>query len=280
MYEILAQFYLGQVLCARGHLAEALTFVEQAAAAGGQYLSPLNMREIAGYRAMLWLKQGDLTRATRWAAGYERAGDSARPRFTAYDYDRFALAQIDMAQGQLDAAYATVVGLLHDAEATDHGRYVIWALVLQALILQAQGDTATALAALGRALALAEPEGYLRVFVDEGAAMAALLVQVAHHHMPMAEYAARLLAAFPDFGLGDEAIQNPKSAIQNLVEPLSARELAVLRLLAEGHDNAEIARVLVVAVSTIKSHVNHIFGKLGVGNRLEAVLRARQLNLL
>jgi LuxR family maltose regulon positive regulatory protein len=146
---------------------------------------------------MLWLKQGDLASATRWAARYERAADSARPRFTAYDYDRFALAQTYMAQGRLDAAYAAVVRLLHDAEATDHGRYVIWALVLQALILQAQGDTATALASLARALALAEPEGYVRVFVDEGASIAALLAQVAHRHAPVAKYAARLLAAFP-----------------------------------------------------------------------------------
>jgi LuxR family maltose regulon positive regulatory protein len=159
MYEILAQFYLGQVLCARGDLAGALNLVEQAAAARAQYLSPLNLCEIEGYRAMLWLKQGDLASATRWAARYERAADSARPRFTAYDYDRFALAQIYMAQGHLDAAYAAVVRLLHDAGATDHGRYVIWALVLQALILQAQGETATALASLARALALAEPEG-------------------------------------------------------------------------------------------------------------------------
>jgi LuxR family transcriptional regulator, maltose regulon positive regulatory protein len=263
--------------------------VEQAAARA-QHLSPLNLCEIEGYRAMLWLKHGDLTSAVRWAARYERAADSARPQFTAYDYDRFALAQIDIAQGRLDAAYAAVAQLLHDAEATDHVRFVIWALVLQALILQAQGDTATALASLARALTLAEPEGYVRVFVDEGAPMAALLAQVAGHHAPVAQYAARLLAAFPNAELRIRSLESDLTQNSNaqrapetqnfLVEPLSERELEVLRLLAEGHDNAEIARALVVAVSTIKSHVNHIFGKLGVGNRLEAVLRARQLNLV
>jgi LuxR family maltose regulon positive regulatory protein len=286
MYEILAQFYLGQVLCARGDLAGALDLVQQAAARA-QYLAPLNRCEIEGYRAMLWLKLGDLASATGWAAGYQRAADSARPRFTAYDYDRFALAQIDMAQGRLDAAYAAVAELLHHAEATDHGRFVIWALALQALILQAQGDTATALAALARALALAEPEGYVRVFVDEGVPMAELLARVARQHAPVAVYATRLLAAFPraegqglrtEPNTSSDSVLNPQSSA--LVEPLSERELEVLRLLAEGRDNAEIARVLVVAVSTIKSHVNHIFSKLGVGNRLEAVLRARQLNLL
>ena len=164
---------------------------------------------------------------------------------------------------------------------------MIWALVLQALILQAQGDTATALAALARALALAEPEGYVRVFVDEGEPMAALLAQAARHRASVAAYATRLLAAFPKT-MDDErgtmkelsVVQSSAFSLQPLVEPLSERELEVLRLLAEGHDNAAIARALVVAVSTVKSHVNHIFGKLGVGNRLEAVLRARQLNLV
>ncbi len=288
MYAILAQFYLGQVLCARGDLAGALDLVEQAAAAGAQYLSPLNLCEIEGYRAMLWLKQGDLASATGWATRYERAADNTRPPFTAYDYDRFALVQISMAQGRLDGAYAAVVRLLHDAEASDHGRFVIWALVLQALILQAQGDTTAALASLARALALAEPEGYVRVFVDEGAPMAALLAQVARHRAPVAKYAARLLAAFPELKIENEELKiaAPHASqfsilnSQFLVEPLSERELEVLRLLAEGRDNAEIARALVVAVSTIKSHINHIFSKLGVGNRLEAVLRARQLNLV
>jgi LuxR family maltose regulon positive regulatory protein len=286
-YEILAQFYLGQVRCARGDLAGALQFVEQAEAAGAYYLSPLNLREFEGYRAMLWLKQGNLPSATRWAEHYEHAGDSARPQFTAYDYDRFALAQTYMAQGQSDAAYTAVARLLHDAEATNHGRFVIWALVLQALILQAQGDTAAALGPLERALALAEPEGYVRVFVDEGARMAALLAQVAHGQAPVAQYAAKLLATFPrtegqglrtEWNTSGDSVLSPQSSA--LVEPLSARELEVLRLLAEGQDNAEIARTLVVAVSTIKSHINHIFSKLGVGNRLEAVLRARRLDLL
>jgi LuxR family maltose regulon positive regulatory protein len=306
MYEILAQFYLGQVLCAGGDLAGALDLVERAQAAGVHYLSPLNLREIAGYRAMLWLKQGNLASAIGWAEHYEHADDPTRPRFTAYDNDRFALAHIQMAQGQWDAAYAAVAKLLHNAEATNHGRYVIWALVLQALILQAQGDTAAALVPLERALTLAEPEGYVRVFVDEGAPMKLLIadcrLQIARRARDessaptgkLLAYIDTLLAAFPGSKAqagnerptnGQSEIYNPSTALRTglqsaMVEPLSARELEVLRLLAEGQDNAEIARALVVAVSTIKSHINHIFSKLGVGNRLEAVLRAQQLDLL
>src|SRR5262249_52611674 len=113
LYEILAQFYLGQVVCARGDLTGALELVERAEAAAARYLSPLNLREFAGYRVILWLRQGNLASATSWAAHYQHAGERDRPRFTAYDYDRFALARTYMAQGHWDAAYAAVAKLLH-----------------------------------------------------------------------------------------------------------------------------------------------------------------------
>jgi LuxR family maltose regulon positive regulatory protein len=290
LYELLAYFYLGQVHCARGDLAGALALVQHAAQSGSQLLSPLNLCEIEGYRALLWLKQGDLASATRWAANHTHADNHTRPRFTAYDYDRFALAQIAMAQGRLDVAAAAAAQLLRYAEATDHGRYVIWAWVLQSSIFQAQCDTASALAALIRALALAEPEGYVRVFLDAGAPMAALLAQSVERRAQndsISVYAEHLLSVFPEAHSAEHRGQNNATALRStlersstLIEPLSNRELEVLRLLAEGRNNTEIAQALVVAVSTIKSHVNHIFSKLGVGNRLEALLRARQLNLL
>src|SRR5262249_51773611 len=177
MNEILAQFYLGQVLAARGDLAGALQLVERAEAAAQRYLSPRNLREIAGYRVLLWLRQGNLSAAAAWAANYAREAGASRPRLTAYDYDRFALAQTLIAQGQLEGAREAVEQLLDDAEATGHGRFVIWSLVLQAVILHAQGDGTGALASLRRALALAEPEGYVRMFVNQGAPIAALLTQ-------------------------------------------------------------------------------------------------------
>ncbi|HEU5103018.1 MAG TPA: LuxR C-terminal-related transcriptional regulator [Roseiflexaceae bacterium] len=286
MNELLAQFYLGQVLAARGDFPGALGLVEQASATAQRYLSPRNLREIAGYRALLWLRQGRLDAATAWAATYEPEAEPGRPRLTAYDYDRFALAEILIAQGRLKAARDAVERLLDDAEATNHGRFVIWSLVLRALILQAQGDLLAALASLQRALGLAEPEGYVRVFVDHGAAIVALLRETRAQGIAP-EYVETLLRAFP----GTESqgartahikpsasVLSPQPSI--LAEPLSARELDVLRLLASGMDNAQIARALSVAVSTVKSHINHIFGKLGVGSRLEAVLRAQELKLL
>ena len=136
-----------------------------------------------------------------------------------------------------------------------------------------------------RALALAEGASYVRLFVDEGAPMGALLAQVAERESPLAGYAATLLSHFgfsiSDFGLdGASPIVNPKSPIQNLVEPLSERELEVLRLIADGHSNQAIADRLVVAVSTVKKHVNNIYGKLDVQSRTQALARAHDLNLL
>ncbi|MEP7189372.1 MAG: helix-turn-helix transcriptional regulator, partial [Roseiflexaceae bacterium] len=175
MNEILTQFYLGQVLAARGDLAGALSLVEQAETAAQRYLSPRNLREIAGYRVLLWLQQGNLSAAAEWAATYTREIGPDRPRLTAYDYDRFALVQTLLAQGQREAARGAVQQLLDDAVATGHGSFVIWSLILQALILHAQADHTAALASLQRALALAEPHGYLRTIISHGAPIAALL---------------------------------------------------------------------------------------------------------
>jgi LuxR family maltose regulon positive regulatory protein len=286
MNELLAQFYLGQVLAARGDTAGALELVEQANAAAQRYLSPRNLREFAGYRVLLWLQQGNVSAAAAWAASYTRETGSDRALLTAYDYDRFALAQILLAQGRLEAAHAAATQLLDDAEATGHGSFVIWSLVLLALTQDAQGDRMAALSSLQRALALAEPHGYVRIFINHGAPIAALL-HAAHARGIARMYIERLLHAFDSDELqmtSDEShsssLVTRHSSLVTLVEPLSPREREVLRLLANGMDNAQIAHALAVAVSTVKAHTNHLFGKLGVHNRLEAVLRAQELSLL
>src|SRR5262249_14723307 len=181
--------------------------------------------------------------------------------------------------------------LLDDAEATGHGRFVIWSLVLRAVILHAQGDGTGALASLRRALALAEPEGYVRMFVNQGAPIAALLTQSVERRAQndlLRVYAERLLSAFPSHQPRETAaaadappvLRSTLERSNALIEPLSPRELEVLRLLADGKDNAQIAGALSVAVSTVKAHINHIFGKLSVHSRLEAVLCAQELDLL
>jgi LuxR family maltose regulon positive regulatory protein len=162
--------------------------------------------------------------------------------------------------------------------------------ILRSLALVQQGDTRGAEADLERALALAEPEGYVRIFLDEGQPMQLLLAQwlAQAGASPLREYARHLLSQFDTkaravmppqktASLTAEPLSGPS---QPLIEPLSPRELEVLHLIAQGRTNKEIAGQLVVAPGTVKAHTSHIYRKLDVTNRTEAVARARQLGLL
>jgi LuxR family maltose regulon positive regulatory protein len=153
----------------------------------------------------------------------------------------------------------------------------IEALCLRAMALQVRGDTSQAVAAVQRALVLGEPEGYVYSFVREGAPLAALLPLAAPGHVSPA-YLSKLLEAFSVSGCGDVVLPDPHTSA--LPEPLTPREMEVLRLVAVGASNPEIARQLFVTLNTVKRHVTHILGKLGVSNRTQAATRARDLNLL
>jgi LuxR family maltose regulon positive regulatory protein len=169
-------------------------------------------------------------------------------------------------------------------------------LILQALAHQAQGNIPAALLSLKRALTLAEPAGYIRIFADEGQPMRFLILDFGsfqdklwitqqlgiEQNMKLTIYTDRILAALGNEPLSMEQIQiqNPKSKIQNLVEPLSQRELEVLRLFKTELSGPEIAQELVVALSTVRTHTKSIYSKLNVNNRRAAVNRAVELNLL
>jgi LuxR family maltose regulon positive regulatory protein len=155
---------------------------------------------------------------------------------------------------------------------------VIEILVLQALAHDAQGNLRPALVSLERALTLAEPEGYVRIFVDEGEAMRLLIEkQSCNRDHPLSGYADKLLAAFT------QPVAAPKSAIihqkSDMIEPLSERELEVLRLLRSELSGPEIAQQLIVSLNTFRTHTKNIFNKLGVNNRRAAVQRAEELDL-
>ena len=169
-------------------------------------------------------------------------------------------------------------------------------LVLQAIAYHAQGDLPAALKPLQKALTLAEPEGYVRMFVDEGPPMAQLLLEAASRGF-MPDYTGRLLAAFDaeQPSSADESLPTPRCApgtpaksptrgVQGdgvpLTEPLSQRELEVLRLFKTELSGPEIARELVIALSTVRTHTKSIYNKLNVNNRRAAVKRAAELNLL
>ncbi len=163
------------------------------------------------------------------------------------------------------------------AERGERAGSVIDILVVQTLARHAAGDTRAALNSLARAVSLAEPEGYVRIFVDEGVPMAHLLYAAAAQGM-MTDYTGKLLAAFEDATNDQRPMTNVRPS--SLVEPLSARELEVLHLIAQGLSNGEISARLFLALSTIKGHNRNIFGKLQVERRTEAVARARELGLL
>ncbi len=200
----------------------------------------------------------------------EKSDDLTFRRLRKYEYP--VAARLRLAEGRPAQAIALLESALPIAEQVNRVGLVIEYEILIALAAQALGQSEKVLSALGRALALAEPEGYVRIFVDEGRAVARLLYEAASRGIKP-EYTGRLLAAFPTAGP-----PAPKQA--GLVEPLSERELEVLRLIAEGLSNEEAAQRLVLSLPTIKWHASNIYGKLGVKSRTEAVARAKALGIL
>ena len=150
--------------------------------------------------------------------------------------------------------------------------------MLQALALEAQGDIPPALVPLERALTLAQPEGYVRVFLGEEEPMRNLLRHATASGIA-SSYTQRLLTAF-DFTEQPVSKTSGRPGVPGLVEPLTERETEVLRLISVGMTNQEIAGQLVISVATVKRHITNIYGKLGVGHRTQATARANELNLL
>jgi len=282
----LASSYLTlvEVLIGRGELDEAREALQEAGQVGRDsalgLLLPIRMQTA---RARLWLAQGDLAAAAGWAERVSAAGLDPL-----HAGEALTAARVRLALGQPDGALEIVTPVIEMARARDLTTWVIEALALQALALQAlahhaRGDGARALAALGEALTRARPERPVRRFVDLGPAMAALLRKEAVESIAP-DYVRELRSAFgipsgtPSGAPGTGVPSHPPA--QPLIKPLSARELETLSLVAEGLSNLEVGRRLHIAVSTVKSHLNSVYGKLGVKNRTQAVARARALNLL
>jgi LuxR family maltose regulon positive regulatory protein len=273
-----------RILHTSGDVAAATELVASIrTAAGERNLPPWISSQAAAWQARLWLETGRLEEAVQWAEsrGLLVAGKPQSP--PTYHYfsllDHIVLARLLLAQNRPGEALAHLRELEQAAETGDRLTRVIEILNLQALAFQDMGKGASALDALGRALALGEPHGFCRAFVDEGPATARLLHQVAAQGERQA-YARRLLSAFagaasPQAGTTEDG--DPK---QGLVEPLSGREIEVLGRIAEGLTNAEIAARLFLSLNTVKSHTRNIYGKLGVNSRTQAVARAQALGLL
>jgi LuxR family maltose regulon positive regulatory protein len=243
---------------------------------------PQMIVQAAAARAQLALMQGDFSAAVQWAdtSSLGTNDDLSYPRELEY----MMLARVRIAQHRRDTTgsfFSDILRLLDRllaaAETGERIASVIEISILRALAFQAQGTPARALTCLERALQLAGPENYVRVFIDEGAPMAELLEDLATQGV-MPAYVRRLLAAFP----GSDSVMTPGSALrpQPLAEPLSERELEVLRMVADGHANRAIAVALTIEVGTVKRHIHSLLGKLDAPSRTAAVARARTLGLL
>jgi LuxR family maltose regulon positive regulatory protein len=196
------------------------------------------------------------------------------------------LARLFLSLGNPDAALALCERMLPDAKIGERGKTVTELLILQALALHSKKEPSSALAALERAISLAWPEQATRVFLDEGERMAKLLYLAKVHHIG-GEFVESMLACFGLLSCIDQPVGITPSSIQNLrvepaalIEPLSARELEVLRAIAEGCSNQEIADRFVLSPKTVKRHISNIYAKLEAKNRTQAVALARSLKLI
>jgi LuxR family maltose regulon positive regulatory protein len=274
---------LTRVLYSRGDMAAAQEIIQRMDnVARESTVPPWITNQMAAWQARIWLAQGKLDAASQWVEKRGLAPDK-EPIYVG-GVEHGVLARILLAQGRLDGAIALLQRMLEPAKAGGHTTRVIEVLRLQALAFQARGDTAQAMTALTRALTLAEPGGFIRIFVDEGPAMARLLNDAVARgiagHGSVAQYARRLLTAFPGAEAEQADLSEQGAPDSGLVEPLSERELEVLELLAEGLTNQEIAARLYLALNTVKAHTRNIYGKLGVHSRTRAVATARALGIL
>ena len=274
-----------RILAARGDIDSALALLDEAERVYDGDFSP-NVRPVAAIRARLWIVAGRPDEALGWAReqGLSAGDDLSYLR----EFEHITLARLLLSQAGTDAAVGsigTVLGLLERLRlaAEEGGRMgsVIEILALQSIAHELQGNLPAALSHLERALMLAEPEGYARIFLDEGAGMAHLIAEAAARGI-MPAYTDKLSAAFEagQQAPAGETTRPAPPASTPLIEPLSQRELEILRLFKTELSGPEIAQELVIALSTVRTHTKSIYSKLNVNSRRAAVGRAVELGLI
>ncbi len=259
-----AYVLLADMLLSRGAFAEAETTITQARALTRNYRSPMMTAFIDAAEARLLLRSGQIQIAIDWAVRYQQKP----PVGYHQDYENLTLVRVWLAQGEYEAAQALLTRMIAVAQPAGRGSTIIVAEVLRALTHQALGETEAALSAVQRALLLAQPHGFVRLFLNAGQPMLKLL-RLALERDILPDYVAYLLERAAH---GDHT--------QHPADTLTEREIEVLKHIAKGSSNQDIAAALVVSLGTVKSHINHIMDKLGAQNRTEAVAKARGLNIL
>ena len=255
--------FLAHLKLARGDVAGAVAILAKAEAFVRQHNFMFRMPDVAAAQVLALLRRGDLAAAAQLAQTHELPVSQAR---------------VHLAQGDTSAALAVLEPLRQQMEAKGWEDERLKVMVLKTIALKAHEEKDEAMHLLGATLALAEPGGFIRIFVDEGIPMARLLSEAAARGI-MPDYVDKLLSVFEAEAQKSEN-ESYLPPAQSLTEPLSLRELEVLRLIAQGLSNREIAERLFLAIITVKGHNRNIFRKLQVRRRTEAVARARELGLL
>jgi LuxR family maltose regulon positive regulatory protein len=264
-------------LFSSGYFAGVEAVIQEVEENGWDRLPPWMVTEIKSWKMRLWLAQGKIEETSQWLAeqGLEVTGKPDRGNEMEY----LTLVRYLITTGHPSDTLDLLERLYSNANDRGHISRVIEILNLQALAMQAAGDTRQAINILEQSLSLAEPRGFLFAFVNEGPPMARLLYEALSREISP-EYVQKLLAAFPDVESEKELMSKPFVSDSEWIEPLSERELEVLQLIAEGLSRQEIASRLVLSLNTVKTHARNIYSKLGVNNQMQAVGKARGLGLL
>jgi len=288
---------LARIRQAMGDRDSALAAVTAAEKTAQQTGIMLDRERAEALAALIHLRLGEAALATLWAEQYAQARPIAEHITYLHEFETLTYARVLLVQEDVAALLTLLAEWLSGIETTERQGTVLEIYVLQVLALRLEGQTDHAMHLLARLLSAAEPEGYIRLFVDEGEALRQAIVEcnARNSQWPssLRHYVTQLLQAFTtvskpvagqDPGTGGALLSLPRESLglaaNALIEPLTKRELEILRLVAEGLPNADIAARLVIAVGTVKTHLKHVYGKLDVKSRTQAVAQARALDLL
>ena len=261
---VICEVLLARLKLARGDGASAAAMLAETSRSVQQHNYEHRIPDVAAQQVIVLLHQGDLAAAAQLAQAHELPLSQAR---------------VYLAQGEPSKALAVLAPLRQQMEAKDWQDERLKVMILQVVALHMHGEKDRALQLLGEALALAEPGGFIRTFVDEGLPMSELLAEAATRGIAP-DYTGRLLAAFPNSAVVSTNKSETRNPQSKMVETLSGRELEILMLITQGLSNREIGERLFLALDTVKGHNRRIFDKLQVQSRTEAIACARELGLL
>jgi LuxR family maltose regulon positive regulatory protein len=280
-----ARIVMAHLRLAQGDAPGALEAIQKAQQITPQAEMPLPSAELAAHKARVWIAQQNLFSAACWAR--EACQRPGQDRGYTRQVEAATIARVRLAQGKWAQALDQLITCQRMAREGSARRWRVEIEILRALAQQARGNQADALTSLRRALSLAEPAGYIQLFVDEGPPMTSLLTTLFSKVRGAAAtdppgvspaYIRQLLDALERAAGSNEPVQ--PAMPRPLIEPLTERENEVLALMALGLSNRQIADQLTIAIGTVKAHLHSIYEKLGVHGRMQAAARARDLCLL